>query len=229
MADPICFASRQICRVRIALLTQAGAPVQGSNNGYVTDSMVSLELSPEVAEGDEFEAKNGCGDVCQTFRDCDQVKRVGLTMSICTNDAQFLELLMGGTAFVDSGDVIGHKAAKLGDGCVPPVSLEWWTYAHDGSQQATPAALGGSPGFWHFVIPLTRWRFGDLTFENDLTMVEAEGFGEENSSITSNGPFDDWPAEVADTGGADSWYNNWIEDSLPDANCDYLAVTSAAS
>lgn len=230
MADPLCFSSLQVCRLRVARLSAAGAPSVGATNGYTSDGLVSVALTFVLSEGDDFEQKNGCGDICATFVDCDKVKRVDSVVTLCTLDAQLIDIMAGGTVFVEtpSNDQFGMKIPSPGDACENPVSLEWWTIAWDVDTQATPASLSQSPAYWHFVIPKNRFVFGDITFENGIAVIPLNGKGEANQNITSNGPFNDWPSEVAGTGGIDSPFGFWLDATLPTAACDPISVPSGS-
>lgn len=229
MANPTCFSARQVCSARVALLAEAGAPVAGANNGYVTN-LVSVETSVNVEEGDEFVQKDGCGDICARFVDCDKVKGVDATLNICTFDAQLVGLVTGGTEFVDPGtaDVMGVQIPGVSAACPGAISLEWWCYAQDGASQATPD-VAPAGAYWHFVIPYLKFRLGDVTYENGIPILPLVGKGSENPNITQNGPFNDWPTGVANAGGVTSPFGYWLESSMPSAACEYEAVTSAAS
>ena len=225
MPEPICYSSRQVARARIALLDQTGAPDAGSENGYVS-KLVSVQMTPQLEEGEEFTLKTGDGDICASFRDNDKIKGNNLVLSLCQLDAQMIGLATGATIFEDNDGVMGLKIPKSTDDPPAPVCFEWWTIAQDGSSQAT---LNGSALYWHHVVPFNRFTIGDHTFENGILTVVLNGKGEENTNITINGPFDDWPAGVVAEGGADSAYAYWRETSLPVASCDYVSVSSAAS
>ena len=225
-----CFSARQVCAARFALLTPTGAPDTGAGNGYVTN-LVSLVTSPQVAEGDKFIQKDGCGDICARFLDCDKVEGVDATVNICTLDPILVALVTGGQTFQvpgATGDVFGMKLPSLADGCPQPVCLEWWTYAQDGSVQATPTVAPGG-AVWHHVIPFLQFRLGDVTYENGIPILPLIGKGSENANITSNGPFNDWPLGVTFTDGIDSPYGYWLEGAIPAVACAAIAVTSSAS
>jgi hypothetical protein len=230
--DPTCFSSRQVCRLRVALLDpDTGAPDNGANNGYVSKGFVSIEIDPQISEGDEVEVKDGCGDICATWVDPDIVKRVNATINLCQLDAQLYWLIMGGTAFTESpsDDLFGGMLPAVADGGGPAVCLEWWTKAQDGASQATPESTGSLAAYYHFVIPKIRFSPGGTTFENGPAEFPCVGKGDENPNITANGPFDDWPAEIAQNGGITSPWGWWLDSALPDASCAFVNVTSAAS
>lgn len=231
MSLPTCFSSRQVCRLRVALLDDVGAPDNGANNGYVTKGFVSIELDPQIEEGEEQVVKDGCGDICMRFVDPDIVKGINATINFCHLDAQIYWLMLGGTTFVESpsNDIFGGRLPEVADGGGPALSLEWWTIAQDGASQAVPDSTGNLGAYYHFVIPMLRFAPGATTFENGPAQFPLVGKGEENPNLTSNGPFDDWPSEVANAGGVPSPYGWWLDSALPDAACDFVNVTSAAS
>lgn len=231
MSLPTCFSSRQVCRVRVALLDAAGAPDSGASNGYITKGLVSIETDPQVEEGEEVVVKNGCGDICLRYVDKDIVKGVNATINLCELDAQFYWLLLGGTTFTEtaSADVFGGRMPEVADGGAPDFSLEWWTIAQDVASQATPDSTGNLPAYYHFVIPKISFAPGQTTYENGPATIPVIGKGQENPNLTVNGPFDDWPTEVANAGGIPSPFGWWLDSTLPDASCAYVNVTSAAS
>ena len=225
MSAPICFSSRQVLRFRVALLDATGAPDPGAENGYVSN-LVSIAMTPVIEAGDEFILKDGAGDICASFRDCDKIKGNDAVVTLCNLDAQLIALMTGAMVFEDATGVMGLKLPLLNDACPVPVCVEWWTLAQDGSSQAT---ISGVAQYFHFVIPLVKFVPGSWTFENGILAVVLNGKGEENPNVTVNGPFNDWPTGVVAADGAKSALAYWRESTLPAAACDYIEVTSAAS
>lgn len=223
MAKP---GSLQVCRTRVSLLDASGAPDAGPDNGYVSNGLISVEFSPQTEEGDEFVLKNGCGEICQSYKGCDKIKRVDTTVNLCQLDAALIGLLTGSTVFVDDDEyVTGLKIPGVNDACPNGVCIEFWSIAWDGDQQFV---YNGLPAYWLWVVSKFRPAPGDFTLENGVLEFPVVGPGESNSQITADGPFDDWPAEVADTGGFDTF--GWVlTTSIPAASDDYVAVTSAVS
>lgn len=229
-----CYSSLQVCRLRVALLDGNGSPDDGAANGYVTDAIINAKLGVEVEEGDEFTIKNGCGAICAQYKDDDRVKGATIGLELCHLDAYLISLLTGGSRILDlggagSGDTIGYELPGT-DGSNPGVCLELWSKAWNGAALATPAFAGGSTAvYFHFVLPLTKFQLGELTLENGILKVPANGFGRENPRITSNGPFDDWPADVVSRGGITKAMGWFFDTSMPSASCAPVNVTSAAS
>lgn len=234
MPEEHCFGSLQTLRVRVAALDAAGSPLTGLH-GYVTDALIDATIDAEIEEGDEFTVKNASGAICQTYKDCDRFKRATVEMNLCHLDAELLQLLVGGSVIRDLGgagvgDAIGYEVPTLTSPCANGVCLELWTRAWDSGAPATPPFAGGSTlVYFHFVLPKVKFALGSLNFENDFMTIPVTGFGDENPRITANGPFDDWPADVASRGGITSPLGFFMDSSIPDAACGQISVSSAAS
>ncbi len=231
MPDDHCYGSLQVCRLRVAQLTDAGAPDAGAANGYFSDALIKADLDLQVEEGTEHLLKNGCGDICQRFVDCDKVKGVTVMLELCQLDNELIGLLTGWQVFTDTatGDAIGVSAAGLADDCPAGVSLEMWTLAHDGAAQATPPSLAGAVAYWHFVIPKYRPQPAAFTLEDGFLSFPVKGPGEENPNITADGPFDDWDADIAGAGGITTSIGWFLDPVIPASSCGYINVPSAAS
>lgn len=231
--DDWCYGSIQVCAMRVTKLNASGGPLVGSGNGLVTAALVDATLSPEIEEGVNIRLKNACGNICQTFRDCDKMVNASITLNLCQLDAQLIQFLIGGSTFLDlagdgAGDIIGYQFPATDDSCPNGVSLELWSKAWNGSQQASPAFLD-APAYFHWVFPRTKWQIGDLNFENDFMRVQVNGYAEENDSLTANGPYDDWPADIAAAGGFTNIGGWFLDDEIPTAACEAVTVPGVAS
>lgn len=235
MSEPQCYSTVQLCAMRVAKLDAAGAPDAGTSNGYITDATIEATIGVEMKEGADLEVENGCGSLCAAFKDCDRVKRSTVTMNLCTLDSELLSLLIGGTVFSDLagagvGDTIGYELPKISDACPYGVCLEFWTKAWDGAQQATPPFAGGTtPVYFHFVLPRAQFQLGSFDLKNEFGIIPVEGFGDENENVTADGPYEDWPADIASAGGITSALGWFFDSTLPTAACGFAEVTSAAS
>lgn len=229
MSDPHCFGSLQVCRLRVAELDAAGEAVAGVSNGYISDAVVKVDVGVEIEQGDELTLKNGCGDVCQSFQGSDKIKRVTLAMDLCQLDSELVSLLVGGTLIDSAGDTIGWALPSIDDAAPNGVCLELWTKAWDGTEQATPASLGGAAAYFHWVFPRATFTLGDVTMENDIMVLPLTGYGNENSSLNADGPYNDWPGAVAAAGGfptAGGWF---LDDTIPEAVCGFVEVPAQGS
>lgn len=229
MAESTCYTSVDICALRVAKLTAAGAPDTGADNGYVTDATISLGITVEVRDGEELEQINGCGAICATLKEPDKVKRVSLDLDLCQLDAFLIEFLTGASTFVDgSGDAIGQQLPAVGTEA-GPTCVEAWSKAWDDSSQAVDPFTTPNETYIHWVFPFTRWVQGAFTLEHQLMIVPLTGDGAENDQITADGPFDDWPVEVAGVGGVTRIGGWFFDPALPTVACQPITVTSTGS
>lgn len=226
MPTPHCFGVVQARLIRVAQLTQAGLPIAAPEGGYRTNAVIDVGVTVEVEVGEEQIQRNGSGDLCQVFKDRDRVKRVGLTMNLCQLDSELIQLLVGGTVIQDgSGDTIGYQLPLEDDAEPNPTSFELWATAWDGTSQAV---LAGTAQYFHFVFPFTRWSPGAFTVNNQLLTVPLTGFSTPNDVMPDDGPFDDWPADVESAGGITSSGGWFLDPTLPETNCGYIAVPAAS-
>lgn len=224
MTTPICFSSLQAVRMRLAKLTAAGAPMTGANNGYVSDALIDVTVKVEITAGDEFEQKNGSGNICAVFKDCDRIKRLTIDMNLCQLDANLISFLTGADLFTSGGNPIGWQYPSVSAACPNGVALEVWTKAWDSTQQAVPAFTSPSVAYWHWVFPKTAFRLGDVKMDNSIMVVPVSGTGSENTSITANGPYNDWPAAVSGPGGVTRVGGVFLDSSIPTASCATITV-----
>lgn len=217
MPAPNCYGSIQACRLRIGALDDSGAPDPGLTNLVVTDALIQVQTSYEIETGQEFTQKNGCGEICQTFKEEDKIKRVNLELQLCQLDYELLVLMLGATAIngtdlVSAGSaVIGYDLPSSTAGTSNGVSMEAWTKAWDGGSQ--PNSFGGDPLYHHFVWPKTTWVPGQRTLQSGILVVPLTGIGTENPAI-GDGPANDFP--FTNPSGAEQAF---LDDTIPEAAC----------
>ncbi len=228
-----CVGSLQVCRLRVAQLTAGGLPEAGSDSGYVSDAIIQANISVELESGDDFVLKNGCGNLCQTFKDADRVKRVNLDMELCQLDSELVGLLVGADTFVDlSNNTLGAALPSSTDSPSYGVALELWTKAWDSNQQANASLIGGSSNdvlYFRWFFPFVRFQLGAMTLQNDILRIPVAGYGQENDDMPADGPFQDFPMAVENVGGITTAGGWFLDDDIPDAQCGYIAVPTPSS
>lgn len=231
MSDPTCFGSLQVCALRVAVLGTNGAPTPGLENGYVSESLIKVDVGIEQSSDIDLEKENGCGAVCQSFFQNGTIKRATLSMALCELDIQLGSMIVGGSLFATSpGDVpIGWQLPFANDAAPNGVCLELWTKAWDGAEQATPSSLSNAAAYWHWVFPRARFTLDSMTMEADFLEFALVGNGQENSNMSHMGPFQDWPTEVSSAGGITAVGGIFLDDTIPDATCAFIEVPAQAS
>lgn len=229
--DPTCFGSLQVCALRVAALDSNGEPLVGSDNGYVTNSLINVDVGIDLSTGVDLEKKNGCGSVCQTYKGPDIIKRANLKAALCELDLQLASLIIGGDLITTHPGLVsfGWQFPHIADAAPNGVCFEVWTKAWDGGQQATPSSLSNAAGYWHWVFPRATFQLSDMTMDENFLEFAVEGFGEENASMWWKGPFNDWPAAVQAEGGVTAVGAIFLDDTLPEGDCDFIAIPNQAS
>lgn len=229
-----CVGSLQVCRIRVAQLTSGGLPDAGLDTGYISDAIVQANLTVELEAGDDFVLKNGCGALCQTFKDADRLKRINIDMEFCQLDSELVGLLVGADTFYDNVEEVTIGAALPSSTDTPPngVAMELWTKAWDSNQQANASLIGGSSTdvlYFRWFFPSVRFQMGALTLQNDILRIPVTGYAQENSEMPADGPYQDFPTPVVSAGGITTAGGWFLDDTLPAAQCGYIEVPAIAS
>ncbi len=223
MSTPHCFGSIQACATRWADVDAAGTPQAGADTGYVTDALIQLGVGVELEPGADITQKNGCGAVCQAFKEPDRIKRVTLSATFCELDSELVQLLVGGSVLVNgSSEAIGYELPTVDDTPKAGGVLEVWSKAWDGDSQAV---LSANAQYFHFVFSHAKFSPGDFTIEEEnFVTFPVNGFSTPNTSLATDGPFNDWPADVITAGGISSSGGWFFDDTIPTAQCGYTTV-----
>lgn len=214
-----CYTPILACRLRVALLDDAGAPDAGATSMVVTDSLVRIGYSLVISEGTAFEKKNGCGNVCVQYQGNDKVKAVNLTMEVCTLDYELVELMTQATLVSEGGFSRGTAIPDVNTELTRRVSVEAWSPLWDGDEQAT---RGASLLHLRYIFPSTTWVEGDRTAEEGITVLQFTGRGRGNANF-GDGPGNDLPWGVYTSPKGE--YED--DGALPDANCGYTTLVAS--
>jgi hypothetical protein len=175
--------------IRVTRLQADGTLLIGASASYVTKSMISVSMTPEYEDGDEFVQKNAAGEVCVTFKAPDTLKRVTMEIAICNPDPEFTEMVAGGTLLSAGGQSVGWAAPVTGANANPNgVAVEVW------SRAIVNGAPAGTNPYWHWVFPrVTLRQSGDRTIENDILATAFEGYSLGNAGFGDGPAAPVWP------------------------------------
>lgn len=179
--------------IRVSRLNPDGSIKTGANASYVTSAFLSLSMTPEYEDGDEFTSKAADGTVCASYKAADTLKRVSLEIAICNPDPEFTELISGGLLLAETGtpaNSLGWAAPEIGKDAMNggAVAIEAWSRAIiDGKPAATNA-------FWHWLFPWSVMRpSGDRVLENGLLGVSFSGYSVGNELFGDGPAVPLWP------------------------------------
>lgn len=218
MANSTCTTPLKVCALRAIRLAAEGTIEPGATSLY-TKKPILLAYTPNTPERERLEQINGCGDQCLLYLGPPRaVDSVSLRMDLCDLDAEWVEMLAGGSIITDGYDTIGYLAptdATIGDN---GVALEAWSYAWSGRQRAE---IGGNVAFYRHVFVKTTWQVGEITMSNGVNVIPMTGSGEVNSDFATGLAADPFPADVGE-----SVYGWALVDSIPDVECGYQTVAA---
>jgi hypothetical protein len=224
-----CITSVDLCAIRVAKLNDAGHPLAGATNGYLSVAPIDLTVKLTTEKGDDLTLENGCGTIMATLQTPDKIKGASLDLNLCQLDAELIGIMTGAPLFTSGSDAVGFQFASVGTS-PSPICFEGWSKAWTSSgSQLSHTFTSPNATYIHWVFPFTRWTQGDLKMEHQLMQVPVSGVAYENANITVNGPYDDWPATIAAQGGVQHLAGWFYDSAPPSATCTYTSVTSAAS
>jgi hypothetical protein len=218
MANLTCTTPLKVCAMRAVRLDPSGAILPGASSLY-TKTPVLLAYSPNVPDRERLEQTDGCGNTCVLYLGPPRaVDSVTLRADFCDLDAEWVEMLAGGSIITESYDTIGYLAPTDSTVNEDGVALEVWSLAWAGRQRAL---IGGAPAYYRHVFPKTTWTVGEITFSNGVNVIPLSGQAETNENFGTGLAADPFPADVAD-----SLYGWALVDSIPDVECGYQNVAA---
>lgn len=175
-----CFKSIQGLALRVTRLDACCVPVTGTTCDFVTsESFITLSLTAELEEPDEFIVKLANGRLCINEVGCATLKRYNLEIEVCNADPDLFEIVSGVNVIDDwNGDAVGFQIDQdLGE--CNKFALEWWTKVV--GDQCTDAS--GNQQYLYWLLPcVNNGRVGDLTFENGPLTWTLSGEGQPSST-----------------------------------------------
>jgi hypothetical protein len=182
----VCKGTAKACGLRVSRLSSTCGCIAGTNNTVMTSALIRMDASPEYETGDDYTLKNGCGDICLSLKDCDQLKRMNLELELCTRDMELLELLTGASIYsYDDGSgaqAYGYSRRGVGAACPDPVSVEIWSKVIDNTG-ACSTLTDPTPQYWRTVWPRATFTLGDVSFANEIATINLSGFAEPNPAF----------------------------------------------
>ena len=221
MANLTCTQRLKVCHLRILRLDDVGEVEVGADSLYEYGAPVLFNYTPTAPERERIEQLDGCGNQCGLYRGgAKAVDGADLTLSLCEQNAEIDELLLGGTVITEgtgAGDSIGYLSATDSTVNEYGVAIELWSYAWAGRQQAI---RNGAPGWYRHTFTKASFQLDESAMASDAFGLRAyTGIAEVNSGFGTGLAADPFPMDMGE-----SVYGWFIADEKPDATCGYMAV-----
>jgi hypothetical protein len=159
-----CFTPFKIPTVRATLLTACGVPATGSCSTVVTDGIISVEMTKEYEDREEFFVKNGDGEFCVRETNAPVLKWINLVLTFCNVDPELLNIMSAEPLVYDNSTTPVATGWSTQEGSAANVNfaLEGWTRL---TSLSTPCTGGVEYGYVLFPW-IVEGTIGDMTFEN---------------------------------------------------------------
>lgn len=215
MANNICPTPIHFCKARFTRLNVDGSVAASPNNHVVSQFPGSLQVDPDILQGDTKNIIGGCDCLAVTYRGKDKLMRLNLTLTMTDVEPALFELLTGSPIVTSaSGDLIGNSFPVQTD-CTqagqPPVAIEAWSDNWIQDRQAS------SPyQYTRWMFRMSFWQWGAFTVENDFMQPQFSGYTRSNPGFTSTA-YNDWPAGAVINNIGGYFFDN----TQPAAYCGY--------
>lgn len=159
----VCYTPWKVPRLRATLLSSCGVPVTGCST-VVTDSIISVEMTKEYEDRQEFFVKNGDGTFCVRETNPPILKWINLTLTFCNVDPELVNI-MSAEQMVQNDAVSPVRtgfSTDEGSAANANFALETWTRISGAGVPCT-----GGQEFGYTLFPwVVEGTVGDLTYEN---------------------------------------------------------------
>lgn len=159
----VCYTPFKIPRVRATLLSSCGVPVTGCST-VVSDGIISVEMTKEYEDREEFFVKNGDGVFCVRETNPPILKWINLVLTFCNVDPELVNIMSAEPLVLD--DAVSPRATgwstQEGSAANANFALEGWTRI-----TGAGVACTGGQEFGYVLFPwIVEGTIGDLTLEN---------------------------------------------------------------
>jgi len=181
------FSSIQGVVMRATRLDTAGKWIPGPTGAACSKGFVSIGMTANIEEGEEFKVKNAAGELCISEKGCPSINYLDLEIEFCNVDPYLFAMLTGQSVILDplTGDAIGFTVSTSADACAQGFALEAWTGA--------PGAACGSAGavtLGYILLPFVQGGvFGDFTIENGAISFTVTGAVTKDGAAWGAGPY----------------------------------------
>lgn len=194
-----CFRSIQGLALRVTRLDSCCKPVTGTTCDFATsESFVTLNLTAQVEDPDEFIVKLANGKLCINEVGCATLKRFNVEIEVCNADPDLFNIISGVNTVVDfQGTIVGFEIDQDLGSC-NKFALEFWTKVV-GDSCTDPVT--GAAQYLYWLLPcVTGGRVGDISIQNGPLTWKLTGEAIP-SSTWGRGPYNVVPTNIANTPG----------------------------
>ena len=174
----VCFTPFKLPRVRVTRLDSCGAVVTGSCSQVVTDGIISVAMTKNYEDREEFFVKNGDGLFCVRQTSAPILKWIDLVLTFCNVDPDIVNIVAAEPLYTSDDEAATKIGWSTDENSVVNVNfaLEGWTRLSGSDVECTGGAQYG-----YVLFPwIVEGTIGDMTLENGVANFTV------NARTTSN-------------------------------------------
>ena len=159
----ICYTPFKVPRVRATLLNSCGTPVTGCST-VVTDGIISIGMTKEYEDREEFFVKNGDGVFCVKETNPPVLKWINLELVFCQVDPELIGIIAAEPLVLNdaASPVATGYSTQEGSAANVNFAFEAWTRISGGGVACT-----GGQEYGYTIFPwVVEGTIGDITYEN---------------------------------------------------------------
>lgn len=160
----VCFTPFKIPRVRATKLDACGVPVESACSSVTTDGIITVEMTMEMEDREDFYQKNGDGEFCVQEADSPKLKWINLVLTFCNVDPELVNLLTASPLVMSDADepeAIGYRT-RAGVVSTVNFAFEGWNRTA-GSSACNGSQVAYLYNLWPWVVDGVM---GDVTYQN---------------------------------------------------------------
>lgn len=160
----VCYTPWKIPRVRVTKLDSCGLPVTGCST-VVSDGIISVEMTKEYEDREEFFVKNGDGQFCVRETNPPILKWINLTLTFCEVDPEMVNIVSGNSMVADDASSPSNIGYNEEEGAAALVNFGFEGWVRLANNGGVPCTGGVEYGYtlWPWIVEGT---IGDVTYEN---------------------------------------------------------------
>lgn len=200
----VCYTPFKLPTTRVTTLSSCGAVATGTCASAVTNGIISVAMTKEYEDRQEFFVKNGNGDFCVRETNPPILKWINLELTFCAVEPEMLNMLTAEPLVADDRDSPRYTGFSTQEGSAANVNfaLEGWTRVSGSNLGCTGT---NQVEYGYVLFPwVVEGTLGDITFQNDTVSFVINSRTHANS-LWGTGPY------FVDLSDATATLNNQIK------------------
>ena len=183
----VCYTPFKLPRIRLTQLSACGLPVTGCST-VVTNGIISVEMTKEYEDRQEFFVKNGDGTFCVRETNPPILKWINLVITLCNVDPDAVSIMTAEQRVYDDSPTPQATGYSTDEGSAANANfaLEGWTRL---TNVSNGGACTGGVEYGYMLYPwIVEGTVGDITYENGAANFVVNG-RTHASSLWGTGPY----------------------------------------